>query len=407
MTTQRRLTRVLLYSHDSYGLGHLRRNLVIARQLLASDRPPRVVLASGSSVIDQVDRPPGLVCVQLPPVVKTGADQYRSLEPSLNISLVRRARSAVLVDVLARWSPDVLLVDHAPQGMKGELLPVFDELPRISPHTKVVLGLRDILDDPGRVRSSWSADGVYDTMENVYDRVLVYGDRDVFDIGHEYRIPEPVASRLEYCGYVTGDPPGRSIRPPGMSSDIDYVLGTIGGGGDGVDVLVATAFAACRCGIASVLCTGPLMSDEDHRHLRRATSSLRGTIIVEHIPDMAAVASGARCAVSRGGYNSLCELVNLGTPTVVVPREWPRREQLLRARAFAKRGLVRVIEGHGNDLADRLTEAVAHPRRPGDSGRRRLDLHGRRQVVTVLEDVVTGRCGMASHRPADVVGVGS
>lgn len=126
-------SRVLLYSHDTYGLGHLRRNLVIARQLLGAARPPQVVLASGSPVIDQVPRPPGLVCVQLPPVVKTGEDEYRSLEPSLTISLVRRARSAVLSDVVARWKPNVLLVDHAPQGMKGELLPIFDELPHREP----------------------------------------------------------------------------------------------------------------------------------------------------------------------------------------------------------------------------------------------------------------------------------
>ncbi len=126
MSTEAPLSRVLLYSHDTYGLGHLRRNLVLARQLLGGVRQPRVVLASGSPVSDQVSRPPGLVCVQLPPVVKTGDDEYRSVDPSLSISLVRRARSAVLSDIVARWKPDVFLVDHAPQGMKGELLPVFD-----------------------------------------------------------------------------------------------------------------------------------------------------------------------------------------------------------------------------------------------------------------------------------------
>ncbi|HVA10376.1 MAG TPA: hypothetical protein VNG12_26990, partial [Acidimicrobiales bacterium] len=116
MSAPSSLSRVLLYSHDTYGLGHLRRNLVLGRQLLGGIRPPRVVLASGSPVIDQVSRPPGLACVQLPPVVKTGNDEYRSIDPSLSISLVRRARSAVLSDIVTRWKPDVLLVDHAPQG---------------------------------------------------------------------------------------------------------------------------------------------------------------------------------------------------------------------------------------------------------------------------------------------------
>ena len=403
MSAQSSLSRVLLYSHDTYGLGHLRRNLVLGRQLLGGVRPPRVLLASGSPVIDQVSRPPGLTCVQLPPVVKSGDDEYRSIDPSLSISLVRRARSAVLSDIVARWKPDVLLVDHAPQGMNGELLPVFDELARCSPRTKVVLGLRDILDEPDRVRASWQADGVYDTLEEAYDQILVYGDREMFDIGEAYQIPEPVASRLEYCGYVTGDRPERSVRPPGLTPGVDYVLGTVGGGGDGVEVLIATAHAAASSGVAAVLCTGPLMSDADHRLLGTATASLSETVIVEHLQDVAAVAAGARCVVSRGGYNSLCELVNLGVPTVVVPRVWPRREQLLRARVFASHGLVRLAEAESGGLAEKLMQAIVLVAQPGGFAPELLDLHGRERVISALER--TASIGKTNVRPRTLVGV--
>ena len=130
MRTPGSLQRVLLYSHDTYGLGHLRRNLSIARELLGLANPPRVVLASGSPAIGRVPLPDGLATVMLPPVTKTPTGEYRPLDGSLGISLVRRARSAVLLDVVSRWKPDVLLVDHAPHGMKGELLPVFDYIAR-------------------------------------------------------------------------------------------------------------------------------------------------------------------------------------------------------------------------------------------------------------------------------------
>ncbi len=400
MSTPTRLSKVLLYSHDTYGLGHLRWNLVIARHLLGGTRPPRVVLASGSPVIGQVHRPPGLVCVQLPPVVKTGDDEYRSIDPSLSISLVRRARSAVLLDVVTRWKPDVLLVDHAPQGMKGELLPVFAELGLRSPATKVVLGLRDILDDPERVRSSWQANRVYETLESAYDRILVYGDRDMFDLARAYQIPEPVASRLEYCGFVTGDRAQHPVRPPGLPAGVDYVLGTVGGGGDGVEVLVATAQAAAGAGVAAVLCTGPLMSEDDRRRLRSAVASLPRTVIVEHVHDLAAVVAGARCVVTRGGYNSLCELVHLGVPTVAVPRSWPRREQLLRARVFAARGLVHLVEEGGPGLARRLAGAVADVAHTASPVRMRLDLSGRERVIASLERVVCDVTStMAVERP--------
>ena len=388
MTSRRSLSKVLLYSHDTYGLGHLRRNLVIAGQLLGKAHPPRVVLASGSPVIDQVLRPQGLVCVQLPPVVKTGEDEYRSIEPSLGISLVRRARSAVLVDVVRRWKPDVLLVDHSPQGMKGELLPVFDALPWCSPRTKVVLGLRDIIDEPERVSSTWESDGVYQTLESVYDRIFVYGSRDLFDLATAYRIPEPVASRLEYCGYVTGDRGGHAKRPDGIPPVGEYVLGTVGGGGDGVEVLMATAEASARLGLGSVLCTGPLMTALDRQRLRAHTAPIRGAVVVEHLQDLAAVAAGAHGVVSRGGYNSVCELVSIGAPTIVVPRAWPRHEQVLRARAFGARGLVRVVEEGGHDLVEQLRDALGGIARGTEQPVPRVDLHGRQRVVESLERLV-------------------
>jgi len=384
MKRTRPLSKVLLYSHDTYGMGHLRRNLAIARQLLEGPAGTRVVLATGSPVLDRVARPAGLVCVQLPPVVKTGCDEYRSLENNVSLSLVGRARSAVLSDIVIRWQPDALLVDHAPHGMKGELLAVFDTLRSRSPQTKVVLGLRDILDEPAQVRATWEAEGIYDTLNTVYDRVVVYGDRNVFDLARSYGIPEPLASRVEYCGYVTGGRPERTIRPTGLSADGDFVLGTVGGGGDGVDVLIATVHAAIAAGLEAVLCTGPLMSDSDRRLLHDVTEGRPGIMVVEHLTDLAAVANGARCVVTRGGYNTLCELINLAVPTVVVPRVWPRQEQLLRSRAFAERGLVRLVEPNDEALIPAVTAAVADAISSAGGVRHELDLDGARRVVASL-----------------------
>jgi predicted glycosyltransferase len=283
--------------------------------------------------------------------------------------------------------------------MKGELLPVFDELPRVSPGTKVVLGMRDIFDEPARVQQVWRDAGVYETLASVYDRILVYGDRAVFDLAREYRIPVSTADRLDYCGYVTGDRTQVRVLPPGLPSGTEYVLGTIGGGGDGGDVLVATARAAVRSGIAAVLCAGPLMAAADRERVVAATQGLPSVIVVDHLREPAAVAAGARCVVTRGGYNSLCELVRSGVPTIVVPRTWPRREQLLRAEAFESRGLVCLVHEDGPDLEGRLTEAVAGLTVSRPSPTVRLDLEGRSRVVAALRRVA----GEQHAPPGDAV----
>ena len=168
-----KLRRVLLYAHDTYGLGHLRRNLAIAGRLLEHRPGLQVVLMTGSSVAERFPVPQGLALVRLPPVVKVGAEDYRPRDTRWDIELVRRARSAIMADAARRFRPDVFLVDHAPQGMKAELLPVYAALRSASPATRIVLGLRDVLDDAVSVQQTWSEQGAYETLETVFDRILV------------------------------------------------------------------------------------------------------------------------------------------------------------------------------------------------------------------------------------------
>jgi predicted glycosyltransferase len=331
----------------------------------------------------------------LPPVTKTPQGEYRSLDRSLGISLVRRARSAVLLDVVSRWKPDVMLVDHAPHGMKGELLPVFDHIKRTRSATLLALGLRDILDEPSRVIDTWTADGVYATIEDVYDSVMVYGERDMFDLAERYGLSREIADRIEYCGYVTTPMPDAVDLPDEVSDGRPFVLAMIGGGGDGVEVLIDTALAAAAAGTACIMCTGPLMADADRQRLADATGHLKDVFSVEHLPEPAALAAKAAAVVSRGGYNSLCELIAIAAPTIVVPRSAPRLEQLIRARAFAERGLLEVVED-SSELGVALPRLMADA--PKANGAPRLDLGGAQRTVAHLQRLVGGMLPRALAR---------
>ena len=189
-------------------------------------------------------------------------------------------------------------------------------------------------------------------------------------------------------GVRSGPPPqqGPATREPVTRP---YLFGTIGGGGDGAEVLAATARAAGAIGADAVLCTGPLMNPDDRRWLAEAIGPAPGITVIEHVDDIGSMAAGAECVVSRGGYNTLCELVSLEVPLVVVPRVWPRREQLLRATAFAARGLLTVVHPADPELADRVEQAVKDAAgRPQD--RRPLDLGGAPRVVEALRRAVAG-----------------
>lgn len=352
------LRRLLLYSHDTYGLGHLRRNLAIANYMLANVLDLRVVLLTGSTAARRFPLPRGLSLVELPPVVKVAAETYRARDPKIDFATVRLKRSKIIADVARYFSPDVFLVDHAPQGMKGELLPAFETLEYHCPSTRIVLGLRDIIDDPTVVRQTWEKQHVTDTLENVYDRVVIYGCRDILDVTSAYQFPATVLANTTYCGYLCRCPAGTlptSERP--NLPDRPFILGTAGGGGDGLAMLMATLQAADGLGMSSLLITGPLMDNDDRVSLERQAKIHRLGKVVDFVPGLEHVITAATAIVTMGGYNALAEIVPSGVPAIVVPRVWPRREQQIRGNLFAARGLVRIVEP-GPSLGTRLTEVL-------------------------------------------------
>jgi predicted glycosyltransferase len=368
---ERAVRKVLLYSHDTYGLGHIRRNLAIANGLLAHEPSLQIVLLSGSVVSERFEVSRRLTVVKLPAVVKDGPESYRPVDSRLSLGLVRRVRSAVIADVARRFAPDVLLVDHAPAGMGGELREAFAMLEREQPRTRVVLGLRDVLDEPEAVMSTWSRQGIHQLLDRVYDEIYVYGQRDMFDVASAYGIHPRVAARLRYTGYLD-----RGLSAPVHEAPIasPFLLATAGGGGDGAAVLNAALDAGGRLGLPTLLVTGPLIDARQRAALdARVGCTPRARVLTFH-PSIASLMTSASVVVTMGGYNSMCEAVCSGTPTIVVPRTWPRREQEIRARLFADRGLVDVL-AQGPDLADRLAPMIRR-RLHGRSRPQGLDLGG-------------------------------
>jgi predicted glycosyltransferase len=213
----------------------------------------------------------------------------------------------------------------------------------------VVLGLRDILDDPATVAEEWSASGVIEEMERFVDRVLIYGDPRVHDLVEEYGLPASLAALSRYCGYVVNPEPAHAQAVdslPEFATRLGRrptVLATAGGGEDGWSLLGAFVRAARDADWDAVVVCGPQLSAA-RRHQLRARSLESGVEFHVNEPDVSSWFSHVDALVCMGGYNTLCEATSRGTPTLCVPRVRPRREQLIRARAFARLGLLRVAE---------------------------------------------------------------
>lgn len=378
-----RAPRVMLYAHDTFGLGHLRRNLAIATQLTTDHPDMSVLLVSGSPAIDRFPLPPRTDVVRLPAVVKRDNDTYEARSLSLTAQEMVGLRGTLIKSAATRFQPNVVLIDHAPTGMRGELLETLYTLRRSHPQTRTAIGLRDIMDEPAVVQAAWHKDGIYDILAGLYDRLLVYGLPEIFDVAAAYDLPPALASRLHYCGYIRRtDPvlPAAAARAlHNLPTEGALVVATVGGGGDGFPALMSTVQALpLMTGAQHVhvaLITGPFMAEDDRLSLHAAAALLPAEAPIVHViefaPDLFSLLHAADAVVTMGGYNSLNEILAAHAPALVLPRTQPRREQAIRAAAFASLGLVEMLlpeEATPGRIARRLNLLLA------ESSERRMAL---------------------------------
>jgi predicted glycosyltransferase len=396
--------RIAIFTHDTFGLGHIRRCTHFMQAL--SERSPEssLLLVTGSPAFNALgELPHNADCVKIPTVVKTGTRDHAPAHLPLPLSEITALRAHIVRESVLAFDPDVLLVDNFPLGSKDELLPTLQALR--GRRTRTLLGLRDVLGAPDVVRKDWSRQGIYRVLERYYDAVLVYGSAELQDVAEAYRLPASVAAKLRYCGYVTGEAvepaSSESVRTTlGVASP--FVLATGGGGGDAYPLL-STFVDALELlpPTPAVVVTGPLMSRAHRAELRDRSRAVADLTVVESLPDLRRYMAAASAVVSMCGYNTATEIVSTRCPAVVVPRTWrygeplKRRkagtefEQLIRARALAEKGFIRLVEPEDlvpERLAAGIRAAIEDPNEPSWE----VDLEGRANVSRLLLQMASG-----------------
>ncbi len=329
--------RILLYSHDSFGLGHLRRALTLAAELSTSFPDASLLVVTGSPCATFFDLPPRVGLVKLPSVTKdeTGAYVPRGLPGPLAFTL--RLRRGLIRETFRLFEPALFIVDHQVVGLFGEVLEVLREARRRG--TRTILGVRDIIDSPEAVAREWGLDDCRWALSEGYDRVCVYGAREVFDARLEYPIPPELGDRLEFTGYVVRPSPHLSRRP--VPSLQPQVLVTTGGGEDGAERIDAYLSCLELGGVEweSVIVGGPLLDTREARRLRRRADELGSVRMHRFHADLPHLLAQCQAVVSMAGYNTCAEILQSRKPSVLLPRMSPRREQAIRAERFMGLGL--------------------------------------------------------------------
>jgi len=358
----RRESRVLIYSHDTFGLGHLRRCRAIAHSMVERNPGMSVLILSGSPIIGSFDFRTRVDFVRIPGVIKLRNGEYTALSLHMNIDETIRMRASIIRHTADIFDPDLVLVDKEPLGLRGEMGETLQRMKRRG--TPLVLGLRDVMDEPSLLAPEWERKNVLPALRDLYDEIWVYGLPQLCDPLADIVLPQSVRRKMVFTGYLQRALPTTSptnpVKPP---FDRPYLLVTPGGGGDG-EALVDWVLKAYECDTPppypALIVLGPFMSPESQADFSRRAARLPDMRVITFDAHIEPLMAGAAGVVAMGGYNTFCEVLSFDKPALFVPRTQPRLEQHIRAERALTLGLSSLLEDDGVRDARRMATALKH-----------------------------------------------
>jgi predicted glycosyltransferase len=362
-----RASRILIYSHDTFGLGHLRRCREIAHHLVGEEPELSVLIISGSPIIGSFDFRSRVDFIRVPGVIKLRNGEYTSLNLKIALDRTISMRASIIHHTADIFEPDLFIVDKEPLGLRGEIASTLAMLKRAG--VPNVLGLRDVMDDAELLAPEWERKNAAPALSELYDEIWVYGLPQFCDPLEGIDLPASVRRKMVYTGYLRRGLPAKAPFLPDFACDEEpFLLVTPGGGGDGaslVDWVLRAYESDTSLPWRALIVLGPFMLPEHQAEFMQRADRLprvRALTFSTHLESLMARAAGV---VSMGGYNTFCEILSFDKRALIVPRSKPRREQLIRAMRAQEFKLLSVLPDDDRRSARTMATALRHlPQQP-------------------------------------------
>lgn len=387
---------IVLYSHDTMGLGHIRRNILLSQQLVNHYPKANVLIVSGTRESNKFSLPNRVDLLTLPSLLKGTLGRYQSKNWDFSLRELIKLRSNIILSTIQRFKPDLMIVDNVPRGACLEL----DETLRyIKDHlpTKVVLGLRDIKDDDETVMREWRQQKYYDFIRDYYAQVWIYGDVIVYDWAEHCYFSDEFYKKIYYLGYL--DQCRRLDNMSSAKETLDalekhqlnikpFFLCLLGGGQDGFALGKAFCGSKIPDGFMGVLIIGPHMNPEERAILHALKEQNSGLIVFDFLNEPTVFIKEATGIMSMGGYNNVLEILSYEKQAVIVPRVYPRTEQLIRAERLDSLNIVNLLKPE-HLTSESLTEWMdRHCINQKSCARQLLNLNGLDHLILRIDDLL-------------------
>ena len=348
MTLERKSKRVLIYSHDSFGLGHLRRCREIAHTLVEAEKNLSVLILSGSPIIGSFDFKARVDFVRIPGIIKLRNGEYTSLALHIDPDQTLAMRASIIEHTAKIFDPDIFLVDKEPLGLRGEVKSTLALLK--SRNTPCILGLRDVMDAPKMLAPEWERKNAVPALAEFYNDIWVYGLPQIWNPLDGIEMPDSTRKKITYTGYLRRSLPKAITAPTLEKTSEPFILVTVGGGGDGDEIIdwAVRAYEEDReLPHPAVLVLGPFMSSNLQADFIQRAARLPNVEALTFDAHLESLMDRALGIVCMGGYNTFCEILSFDKRALIVPRTRPRMEQFIRASRAQELGLAGMLVDDG------------------------------------------------------------
>lgn len=345
------IRRILVYTHNSIGLGHAFRTLAVITGI-RKWRPDIDFLVLSGTSIPQIFFRAGIEVIKLPSV-KLDIDRKDSPMQSrylmgFELEEIFDFRQTLIMASFNFFQPDALIIEHNMTGQMSELIPLLMKkwMRKGGPMDFTLVHIcRGIMKWVPLLRIPYQNPRHRSESINIgslYDFMYVLEDRQVIDINKQFLGNDPeLEKKITYLGKITNKARNElSSRHEALERfglpDRKTILISLGRNHRVCDLSLKLIELFRETGIAGeyqiVMILDPYL-DEGSAGALKHHASTREVRFLTFVPDLVDLVYNSELVVARAGYNTVNEILLTGVRAVLIPESHGGGEQEMRAQS--------------------------------------------------------------------------
>ena len=377
--------RILIYCHDSFGLGRMRRCWTVANALVGQFKGLFVLIVSGSQVPTTMGMRARVDFVKIPSLIKLYDGQYTDMDDHIDLSATKAIRQTIIRNTATSFDPDMMIVHDEPFGLADDIEDTLKDLK--ARDRTLTLALPDFVD----AGKALTADALT-AIDSLYDKVWVYGSPGMCRPFGALEPPGTLAAKINHTGYLK-----RSVRPPSPSPDMPFtnpfILVTSDSSDEKPDLIdwVLNAYERDPTLPHPVLLVlNPLMPQARRKLIRGRAARFGNVEVLDFDDRFGALMPQAVGVIAPAGYDLFCQIMSLDKRAILVSE--PGTVRAMRAERAAELDLAAMLTldqaSDPHQLADALHAFATRPL-PSQCGSADM-LFGIENVCADVKRTITG-----------------